>query len=260
MARMNRTGLIIVLGLATVVGVVFGLYPQLDLAISSLFQHQLRTDLTFGYRFHPGLRFVRDAAMWVPAILVAPAVVSLAVKLVRPNAQALVSWRAIIFLVSTLALAPGVMSNVLLKEYWPRSRPVDVVELGGTNEHFVPWWDPRGDCPSNCAFVSGDVSGAFWTIAPAALAPAPWRPLAYGGAIAFGSVVAAVRILAGGHFFTDVFFAGVFTFLIIWLVYGLIYRWPGLSEETVERWFARRSRPMITRGDGETIQPQNQKN
>jgi lipid A 4'-phosphatase len=108
--------------------------------------------------------------------------------------------------------------------------------------------------------VSGDVSGAFWTIAPAALAPAPWRPLAYGGAIACGSVVAAVRILAGGHFFTDVFFAGVFTFLIIWLVYGLIYRWPGLSEETVERWFARRSRPMITRGDGETIQPQNQKN
>jgi len=33
-----------------------------------------------------------------------------------------------------------------------------------------------------------------------------------------------------------VVFAGVFTFLIIWIAYGLIYRWPRtrLSEEAVE--------------------------
>jgi hypothetical protein len=30
----------------------------------------------------------------------------------------------------------------------------------------------------------------------------------------------------GGHFFTDVAIAGLVTFLAIWLLHGLIYRWP----------------------------------
>ena len=31
--------------------------------------------------------------------------------------------------------------------------------------------------------------------------------------------------MAGAHFFSDVVFAGVFSFLVIWLVHGLLYRW-----------------------------------
>ena len=90
---------------------------------------------------------------------------------------------------------------------------------------------------SVAASVSGDVSGAVWTIAPAALVPPPWRAIAYGAALALGIGMAAVRIMAGGHFFTDTVFAGVFTFLIIWVVHGLIYRWPRtrLADESVER-------------------------
>lgn len=29
----------------------------------------------------------------------------------------------------------------------------------------------------------------------------------------------------GGHFFTDVSIAGLVTFLVIWLLHGIIYRW-----------------------------------
>jgi membrane-associated phospholipid phosphatase len=136
----------------------------------------------------------------------------------------------------TMAVGPGLLVNVLLKDHWGRPRPIDVTQFGG-NEHFVPWWDPRGDCDKNCAFVSGDVSGAFWTVAPAALAPPQWRALAYGAALALGLGMAAVRVMAGGHFASDVIFAGVFTFLIVWLAYAMIYRWPRtkLSDETVER-------------------------
>ena len=37
--------------------------------------------------------------------------------------------------------------------------------------------------------------------------------------------------------FTDVVFSGVFTFLVIWLVHGLVYRWPTtrLSDDAIER-------------------------
>ena len=101
--------------------------------------------------------------------------------------------------------------------------------------------DPRGDCPGNCSFVSGDVSGAAWTLAPAALAPPQWRALAYGAALVFTAGMATMRLMAGAHFFTDTAFATIFTFLIIWVAHGLIYRWPRtrLSDEAVERAIAR---------------------
>jgi membrane-associated PAP2 superfamily phosphatase len=74
-------------------------------------------------------------------------------------------------------------------------------------------------------------------MAPAALAPPQWRALAYGGSLALGAVIAALRVMQGGHFVSDAIFAGVFTFLIIWVAYGLIYRWPRtrLSDEAIER-------------------------
>jgi membrane-associated phospholipid phosphatase len=124
----------------------------------------------------------------------------------------------------TLALAPGVVANLVFKEHWGRPRPIDVTEFGGT-EHFRPWWDPRGDCPKNCSFVAGEPSGAFWTLAPAAVVPPQWRALAYGTALTFGAAVGLLRMMAGAHFFSDVAFAGVFSFLVIWLVHGSLYRW-----------------------------------
>ena len=139
-------------------------------------------------------------------------------------------------MIATLALAPGLLANVILKDHWGRPRPIEVVEFGG-DDHFVPWWDPRGTCPKNCSFVAGEPSGAFWTLAPAALAPPHWRVVAYGAALAFGAAVGLLRMAGGAHFFTDVVFAGVFTFLIVWLVHGLLYRWRTMriSDEAVER-------------------------
>ncbi len=240
---MNRTGLLIALGVAAVVGLIFGIFPQLDLRIAALFALD-RDGFTFALRFDPLLIGMREASMWLVTALVAPAVLALVFKLVLPRRRLLMSGRAIVFLLTTMALAPGLVANVLLKDQWSRSRPIDVTPLGGS-ERFVAWWDPRGECPSNCSFVSGDVSAAFWTLAPAALAPPALRPLAYGAAVAFGAGLSVLRMAFGGHFFTDVVFAGVFTFLIIWLVHGLIYRWPRtrLTDEAVERSIERIAMP-----------------
>lgn len=232
---MNRTGLLIALGLAAIVGVVFAVWPQLDLAISGLFfdpvQHQ------FWPRLVRPLSLVRDAAQWIVAALAAPAAVALLLKLVLPRRRMLISARAAIFLLATLALGPGLLVNVTLKDYWPRSRPIDVTQFEGT-DRFTSWWDPRGACVKNCSTVAGEPSGAFWTLAPAALAPPQWRPLAYAAALAFGSAVGMLRIAFGGHFFSDVVFAGVLVFLVIWIAHGALYRWrTAPSEAAVEGGF-----------------------
>jgi len=234
---MNRTGLIIALVIAAVNGLVFGFFPDLELRVAQHFHDVVDTaGNAFAWRFYPPLMLARDIGLWVSTAIIIPVLLALAIKLVLPTRKLLVPGRAIIFLVATLALGPGLLVNVVLKDHWGRSRPIDVTQFGGT-ERYVRWWDPRGDCPNNCSFVSGDVSGAFWTIAPAALAPPAWRAATYGAAIALGTAMAAFRVIAGGHFVSDVVFAGVFTFLVIWLAYALIYRWPRtrLSDKNIER-------------------------
>jgi lipid A 4'-phosphatase len=198
----------------------------------------------FALRLNPPLMLARDIGLWIGTVLIALAVAALVIKLILPRRKLLVPARAILFLVSTLVLGPGLLVNVALKDHWGRPRPIEVMQFGGT-EHFVAWWDPRGECDKNCSFVSGDVAGAIWTMAPAALAPPQWRALAYGAALALGAGMAALRVAQGGHFITDTIFAGVFTFLIIWIVHGMIYRWPRtrLTDEPIERAIERIAAP-----------------
>jgi lipid A 4'-phosphatase len=223
---MNRTGLIIALVIAAITGLVCGLYPEFELSVARHFYEVVDAQNNmFAWRLYPQLMLARDIGLWVGTAIIIPVLAALAIKFIVPKRKMLVPGRAAIFLIATLALGPGLLVNVVLKDHWGRSRPIDVTQFGGS-DHYVRWWDPRGDCPNNCSFVSGDVSGAFWTIAPAALAPPQWRVFAYGAALALGTGMAALRLMAGAHFLSDVVFAGVFTFLIIWLAHGLIYRWP----------------------------------
>ena len=103
------------------------------------------------------------------------------------------------FLIATLALAPGIVTNVVLKDYWPRSRPIDVPQFNG-EERFTAWWDPHGGCAKNCSFVGGEASGAFWTLAPAAVTSLAWRPVAYCAALVFGASVGVLRMAFGRIF------------------------------------------------------------
>jgi membrane-associated PAP2 superfamily phosphatase len=219
---MNRTGLLIALAIAVVTGVVFGLWPDLDLAVSRLFY---RAGKGFPLDSHDLLNLIRDGSMYFVGLFVVPAIIALVVKLVRPRRPLMMRGRAMVFLITTIVLAPILTANVLLKDNWSRPRPRDVAAFGGTSA-FLPWWDPRGPCELNCSFVGGEAAGAFWTLAPASLAPAPWRPLAYAAALTFGVAISAMRLAFGAHFFSDVVFAGVITFLIIWVMHALLYRRP----------------------------------
>jgi len=235
---MNRNGLVVALLIGVGVGVVFAAYPQLDIAISRHFFNE--SYRVFPVQYSLVARHLRDIFSYIVALLVAPAFIALALKLIWPRRRMLIASRAAVFLIATLALAPGLMANTILKDYWHRPRPAEIQEFHGP-EKFMPWWDPRGSCDKNCSFVAGEGAGGYWTLAPAALAPLAWRPIAYGAALLFGAAAGTLRLSGGAHFFSDVVFSGVFTFLIVWIVHGLIYRWPRtrLTDEQIERWIER---------------------
>src|SRR4051812_47759745 len=230
---MNRTGLFIALALALVVGLLFGIFPELDLKLAALFYDA--TTKSFPLKLNTLAAVAGDGAMWIAWAVAMPAIVALLVKLLRPERPLLISGRAIIFLLVTLTLSAGVLTNLTFKSYWGRPRPVVVTQFNGPDQ-FVPWWDPRGSCGRNCSFFSGEGATAFWTYAPAALAPPAWRPLAYAAATLFGVTTSVLRMAFGGHFFTDVAAAGLVTFIVVWLAYAFIYRWPltRLSDQGIE--------------------------
>ena len=236
---MNRTGLFIALGLSLIIGLLFGIYPELDLKLAALFYDP--ASATFPLKQNGLAAFARDAAMWIAWALALPALFAIVAKLLRPDRPMLIPGRAAMFLLLTILLSAIVLSNLTFKSHWGRPRPVVVTEFNGPWQ-FVPWWDPRGECGRNCSFFSGEGATAFWTYAPAALTPPTWRPLAYVAATLFGTVTSGLRMAFGGHFFTDVAISGLVSFFVIWLAYALIYRWPSTRltnmhvEATLARW------------------------
>ena len=235
---MNRTGLFIALALWLVIAIVFAIFPELDLKLAALFYDSAIAG--FPLQQHGWAAVIRDGAMYIAWAFVLPSILAVILKLIRPSSRLLVSGRAVVFLILTMVLSAGVLTNFSFKAFWGRPRPVAVTEFGGASQ-FVAWWDPRGECKRNCSFFSGEGATAYWTLAPAALAPPQWRPLAYGAALVFGTATGLWRMAFGGHFFTDVAFAGLVSFIVIWLFYALIYRrqWPAFSDAAVDRWLTR---------------------
>ncbi|HZC96624.1 MAG TPA: phosphatase PAP2 family protein [Bradyrhizobium sp.] len=230
---MNRTGLFIALSLALVIGLLFGIFPELDLKLAALFYDPATKSFPLG--LDAVAKFARDAAMWIAWAFALPAIVAFVVKMVRPDRPMLIPGRAATFMLVTIILSAGILTNLTFKSYWGRPRPVMVAQFNGPWE-FVPYWDPHGACGRNCSFFSGEGATAFWTYAPAALTPPAWRPLAYAAATLFGITTSVLRMAFGGHFFTDVAAAGLVSFLVIWLAYAFIYRWPStrLSDAQID--------------------------
>ena len=133
---MNRTGLFIALSLALVVGLVFGIFPELDLKLAALFYDA--PTRSFPLKFNAYAALARDGAMWIAWGLAVPAIAALVIKLLRPDRPLMMSGRAIIFLLMTLTLSAGVLTNLAFKSYWGRPRPVVVTQFNGPDQ-FVPW-------------------------------------------------------------------------------------------------------------------------
>ena len=120
-----------------------------------------------------------------------------------------------IFILLLLALGPGLVVNVLLKDQLGRARPREVVEFGGHHQ-FTQFWQP-GSTGSNSSFPSGHAAIAFFMIAPWFVLRDNKQIIATGFLVfglSFGALVGVARILQGGHFVSDVVWAGGLIYLI----------------------------------------------
>ena len=229
---MTRFWLISAIGIGLLFGIVFALYPETDLAIAELFFDARKA--RFPLATSQDWNLVRNIASWAPVIFLLPAVFALLRKLAYPRLPIAMAPSVILFLLGSFLLGPGLVVNALLKENWGRPRPNSVEQFAGA-AHFEPWWRPSSECVRNCSFASGETAVAFWTVAPASLAPPQIRPVALGAAVLFGTSVGTLRVMFGRHFVTDVVFAGVITVILVILLYRFMLAPLRRSDARLER-------------------------
>ena len=213
-----RSALVAYVALTVLTLGVFALWPELDLIVARYFFH---AGSFFGG--DEDLRFARDFFRVTPFVVLAAYA---ALWLARRSGVKLPwapSGRAVIFLIVTIAIGPGLIVNLGLKDHWGRPRPYQTQGFSG-QDPFRPWYATDGACKRNCSFVSGEAATAFWTVAPASLLPPPWRAPALVAAFVFGAAASLLRLAFGGHYLSDVLLGGLVTLIVIEAARRLI--WP----------------------------------
>lgn len=196
--------------------VIFSAWPGIDLQVAAWFHQDGTFVAPSGFA-----GTLRKIFYWTPDLLLAAAIAAFLARRFGIRVPAAPNGRQLAFLVLTMALGPGLLVNVVLKDHSHRPRPAQIEQFGGTMT-YRPFYRFDGACKRNCSFVSGEASSAFWTLAPASLAPAPVRLEAVAAAFAFGTATSLLRMAFGGHFLSDVIFAGLFTFLLLYGVNRLL--------------------------------------
>jgi lipid A 4'-phosphatase len=128
-----------------------------------------------------------------------------------------------LFLILLLCLGPGLLVNLVFKDHWGRPRPRQVEAFGGNRSYHAPW-EPTFDgmCSS---FPCGHASTAFFIGAPFFPLLRRSRSLArvfLALGMVYGLLMGAARMAQGGHFLTDVIWAGGMVYLTGAVLYFLM--------------------------------------
>ncbi len=208
---------------------IFSAFPSIDLWVSHLFY---LGDGKFLFSAPSAAAVVRTLLRMIFAFACVAAILGflfMAFLNRRLMGLGLAAWA---YIGLCAAIGPGLVANLGFKDHWGRARPVHVTEFGGTKA-FTPPLLRTDQCARNCSFVSGEASNIFTLgFAAALLTGAAWRRRMFIAAIAAGSFAGFIRIGGGGHFLSDVIFAGIFmAFVTRWLAWLILERYgPHLAE------------------------------
>ena len=104
----------------------------------------------------------------------------------------------------SLAIGPGLIINVGLKDHWGRPRPYQMLR---DNKTYQPFYKPSFNSPLDNSFPSGHAAIGFFLGMPLIILNR--KLIGFIVSITAGSLIGMVRILQGGHYLSDVIFSGI---------------------------------------------------
>jgi lipid A 4'-phosphatase len=154
---------------------------------------------------------------------------------------ALRPWRKVMgFLILSGIIGPGVITNAVVKEYWGRPRPRELVNFGGRSE-FEPVLSYDG-ASEGLSFPCGHATMGFYFLAVYFLVRGRRPDLAQAilfGSLAIGGLMGIARMTQGAHFFSDAVWAAV----VCWYTPLMLAKAFRLDRSLVTR-ATTESRPM----------------
>lgn len=213
--------LIVYLVALVLVQATFAAFPWIDIAVSQLFV----TDQGFHWALGeaPTINLViRRVGEAITGLIVVVLVLGLLTGTLRRTELRLLAYPAL-----CVAIACGVMVNLVLKAHVGRARPHTLVEFGGTAQ-FTPPWQVAEECARNCSFTSGEAALAAGLAIPAVVILWPHlkrgraRVLAVLVALAYVAVTSLFRIGLGRHFLSDTVFSALFSAGVALILYPLL--------------------------------------
>jgi lipid A 4'-phosphatase len=211
---------------------LFLLLPHIDLWVSGWFYEPPRG---FVLRDWAPVSFVYHAVPWLTGAIVLVLALAAAWLFLVGRPLWRLDLKALLFITFSTVLGPGLLANTVLKDHWGRARPTQIGAFGGTHQ-FTPAPLPAAECLRNCSFVSGHAALAFSLVAFAfVLAPGKARRRGVAAALGFGAFVGLVRIAQGGHFLSDVVWAGLLVFGATAILHWWIVERDGLSAPVLIR-------------------------
>ncbi len=218
-------------------------FPGVDLWFSDLFY---RSRGGFWLRRNDLLGLLRTSHDVLLVVFVIALVASPVIKIARPGRPSPIAPNVVVFLLSTLILAPLVLVNAVLKNNWGRPRPIQVDAFGG-DAPYVEVWRISQWCDTNCSFVGGEASSATWFIAVALVLPPRCRTAGVVVAALYAGLLSLNRIAFGGHFLSDVMISVALTLLVIAVAYRVVIlrppRW--LANATLEHGLTRLGEALL---------------
>ncbi|MEI7786710.1 MAG: phosphatase PAP2 family protein [Betaproteobacteria bacterium] len=204
----------LVLALLTALAtIVYELWPELDLRVSSLFFAQgafQGSQWAWPHWLYLGMPIVGGALSALALLTIAAALLGrrLGKKWVAPA-----HLRRAVFGLLVVVLGVGLLVHTGLKDNWGRARPADVQTFGGSKTYNAPL-RPADQCARNCSFVSGHAAGGFAVMAIGMLGSRRSRWRWWSAGMVAGGLVGLARMVEGRHFLGDIVFGG----LLIWAV------------------------------------------
>ncbi|MDT8445517.1 MAG: phosphatase PAP2 family protein [bacterium] len=136
---------------------------------------------------------------------------------------------AVVFL--TAIVGGGILVNGFLKDYWGRPRPREVTQFEG-RWPYHPIAQP-GTPGKGKSFPCGHCTSGFLLVSLGAFIPTHPIPagIAVGTGLAYGALMSSARIVQGGHFLSDAFWALGTVLMTSGFFYVLLVRNRDLSQQ-----------------------------
>ncbi len=159
----------------------------------------------------------------IPALVTAVGAVLLYIRSFAKKSGLVIYRKMTLYLALALIFGPGILVNSILKDNWGRPRPRELELYGGRYSYEAPLnIDPASKGKS---FPCGHATTGFYFYALALLFAHRKKRhylLIASFATLYGLLIGWVRVMQGGHFVSDVIFAGGIIYLSSWALWRMM--------------------------------------